>query len=612
MNLFDELKRRNVIRVGIAYAVVAWLVLQLTEVLTELLGLPQEIGKTVVLVVVIGFIPALVFAWVYEMTPEGIKKESEVDRSQSVTRNTGRKLDRAIIVVLAIALGWFAWDKFSMKRVATPSTEQAAVERTTVTEDISVAVMPFVNMSSDAEQEFFSDGITEEILNQLVRVDGLRVTSRSSAFSLKGQNLDIPTIADKLGVNHVVEGSVRKAGSQIRVTAQLIRASDDSHLWSDTYDRELNDVFAIQDEISLAIAEALQVTLGTGDGSYRAPTDNIEAYEIYLRGRALQATRNPVDLQNSVELFAQATELDPGFANAYAQAAVSLYLLANLRELEGGEFPPELAREKANRAIELDPDNALALVVLAQLEQDLFNWKAAQAYFDRAVAAGSSDVTPLYWAALHQSVLGFSEKSLDMLKEAESQDPLSINVVRWLSNLFLLNGQYERSAEYAARAVDDDRPEWINRVVTARFHAGDVDGARAYLDDHPNEWGDFVWAALTNPESHPQLEQEARDLMEQASSAGNTKQTEDAIFMAEFLNQTDLVMEGIEQIYQQDRQGRLTILLAISAWTPRMAETRNTPEFKAWLESTGLVDYWRETGFPPRCRPLGEEDFECD
>ena len=256
MSLFNELKRRNVLRIATAYVVVAWLVIQVAETIFPLFGFDDAPARIVVIVLAVGFVPAMIFVWVFELTPEGLKKESEIDRNQSITQHTGKKLNRMILIVLALALTYFAFDKF----VLDPSRDQSKVETArqegrseALAEsygDKSIAVLPFVNMSSDPDQEYFSDGISEELLNLLSKIPEMRVISRSSAFSYKGKDIDIPTIAAQLNVTHVLEGSVRKSGNQIRITAQLIEARSDTHLWSETYDRSLDDIFALQDESS--------------------------------------------------------------------------------------------------------------------------------------------------------------------------------------------------------------------------------------------------------------------------------------------------------------------------------------------------------------------------
>ena len=251
MSFFHELKRRNVFRVGAAYVVVAWLVIQVVETIFPAFGFGDGVVRTVTIVFGIGLIPALIFAWAFELTPEGLKKESEIDRSHSITPQTGKKLDRVIMIVLALALSYFTFDRFvldpqretRMRQVQSEqlalATEQARQEGRSEAlaesyGDKSIAVLPFVNMSSDEEQAYFSDGISEELLNLLAQVPELRVIARTSSFSFKGSNVDIAEIARRLNVSHVLEGSVRKSSDTLRVTAQLIRASDASHLWSRT------------------------------------------------------------------------------------------------------------------------------------------------------------------------------------------------------------------------------------------------------------------------------------------------------------------------------------------------------------------------------------------
>jgi TolB-like protein len=234
MSFFEELKRRNVVRVGIAYVIAAWLLLQLTEVLIELLDLPDVAGRFVILFLIVGFIPALIFAWAFEMTPDGIKREKDIDRSQSITNKTGRKLDFTIIAVLVLALGYFVFDKFYAQTFEPPvTTVETADQNDTPAEvgvaeiDPSIAVLPFADLSPQQDQEYFSDGISEELLNLLVRVDGLKVASRTSSFTYKGSKLSLADIASELKVDHVLEGSVRKADNRVRITAQLIDAKTD-------------------------------------------------------------------------------------------------------------------------------------------------------------------------------------------------------------------------------------------------------------------------------------------------------------------------------------------------------------------------------------------------
>ena len=258
MSLITELKRRNVFRVAAAYAVIAWVLAQVADLAFDNFGTPDWVPKTVLFVLILGFPLAIFFAWAFELTPEGVKKEKDVDRSQSITHQTGRKLNFLITAVLILAVGLLLVDKFVLRDSETHVATDAIVASAT---DKSVAVLPFVAMSSGPDDEYFADGMTEEILNSLTHLPDLLVTARTSAFAFKGLDESIPEIAAKLGVAHVVEGSVRRAGDQLRITAQLIRAHDGFHLWSETYDRSAADSFGVQGEIAAKIAAALDIVL---------------------------------------------------------------------------------------------------------------------------------------------------------------------------------------------------------------------------------------------------------------------------------------------------------------------------------------------------------------
>jgi len=248
-SVWGELKRRNVVRVAIAYAIVAWLILQLSDVLAPMLSLPEWIGKLVLFILLIGFPLALIFAWAFELTPEGVKREKNVTRDQSITHATGRRLNTVIIAVLTIAVALFSFDKFVLGPAA-PDSTTSVLEPIAAEIPQSIAVLPFVNMSSDPEQEYFSDGLSEEILNLLAKIPDLKVIGRTSSFAFKGKNQDLRAIGEALGARTVLEGSVRNSGERVRITAQLIDTSDGTHLWSEAYDRTITDVFAVQDDVN--------------------------------------------------------------------------------------------------------------------------------------------------------------------------------------------------------------------------------------------------------------------------------------------------------------------------------------------------------------------------
>jgi TolB-like protein len=269
MSFLEELNRRNVIKVAVFYTVASWLILQVAELLFDVLGLPESWLRLVLALLVLGLPLVLVFAWVFELTPDGVKREKDVDRSQSITRQTGRRMDVAIVVLLVLAIATVGVD-----RLLGPPAQ-------------SIAVLPFADLSPVGDQEYFADGIAEEILNVLVRIEGLKVASRTTSWGFKGQEaLGIPYMAEKMNVRHVLEGSVRKSGDMVRITAQLIDADTDQHLWSETYDRTLTaaSIFAVQDDIATSIVEKLGIIMDADAvaPSHAADTRNINAYELYL------------------------------------------------------------------------------------------------------------------------------------------------------------------------------------------------------------------------------------------------------------------------------------------------------------------------------------------
>ncbi len=431
---FDELKRRNVFRVGIAYLIAAWLLIQIVETLFPVFGLSDASVRLVVVLLFIGLPLSLIFSWVYELTPEGLKLERDVDRSRSVVHHTGKKLDRAIIVVLALALGYFAFDKFVLdpmrdvereERVAKQARSEALVESYG---DKSIAVLPFVNMSDDAGNEYFSDGISEELLNLLSKIRALRVISRSSSFSFKGKGIAIPAIAEQLNVAYVLEGSVRKSGNQVRITAQLIEARSDSHLWSDTYDRNLDDVFAIQDEISAAIVEALKDRMGLEVDAAPNVTAaaNAEAHEAYLRGRYLVVQRTPDTVGGAVREFEKALVLDPDYALAHAELAMAILLqtFGDYGNLDGPEAI-DRATPHVQQAMTLDPILAEAHAAAGFLSLMQSKPEETLTHYQRAIEINPNYSIVYNWLGLFFNESGRYHEELAAYEKSLALDPLS-------------------------------------------------------------------------------------------------------------------------------------------------------------------------------------------
>jgi TolB-like protein len=346
----SELRRRNVIRAGVLYIGAVWALAQGIAQLGPAFGMPEWGTRWFVIACVIGFPFWIAFGWFYEFTPEGLKRESEVEPHESITHQTGRKLDFAIIAVMAVAIVLLLTDRFVLRHGV---NEEAAVP----VPEQSIAVLPFVNMSEDKANEYFSDGISEELLNLLAKIPQLQVTARTSSFSFKGKEVAIPEIARTLHVAHVLEGSVRKSGNSLRITAQLIRAGTDTHLWSQTYDRKLDDIFAIQDEIAADVVKQLKVTLL--GAAPKARTTDPEAYALYLQARQLGFRLTADALKQADALYRRTLEIDPRYAPAWAGLAENVDQSVSLGLLSGKEGF-DRGRESALKALVLDPDYAPA------------------------------------------------------------------------------------------------------------------------------------------------------------------------------------------------------------------------------------------------------------
>jgi adenylate cyclase len=465
MSLFEELKRRNVVRVGVAYAVFAWVLLQIFDVIGEILELPVWGGKMILAALVLGLPVALIFAWAFEITPEGIKPEKEVDRSQSITHSTGRKLNIVTMVLMAVALAWFAWDKFgtgpdtattvavdpvaARAKPTAPGTQPASAA--TAVAAHSIAVLPFVDMSPAKDQEYLSDGIAEELLNLLVKIPGLQVAARTSSFSFKGKDAKIADVARELRVANVLEGSVRKSGNQVRITAQLIRADNGFHLYSETFDRTLDDVFGIQDEISAAVVEALKIKLlGAAPKSVEADS---AAYALYLQGRYFFARRTGADWEKAARAYEEALQIDPDYAAAwaglsrvYASQAGATYI-----DLHAGYVQ---ARQAAQKALALDPALPEGYLAQATIQMSYdWDWAGAEASLQRAMELTPGLADAVAEMGLLQRYLGDLDQSVTLARRAVALDPLSLRGLHALGMALIYAGQLDEAEQVYQRLL---------------------------------------------------------------------------------------------------------------------------------------------------------------
>jgi TolB-like protein/tetratricopeptide (TPR) repeat protein len=420
MSLIAELKRRNVFRVGAAYGIVAWVLIEVAHTAFPTLQLPDWTTTMVTVLLIMGFPVALVIAWAFELTPEGIKRETAVDSADSIRHVTGRRLDFIIIGLLALAVVYLVVDKLALTSEpgqAEVTAEQIFAAKRAVREK-SIAVLPFVNMSSDPEQEYFSDGLSEEILNLLAKIPGLKVIGRTSSFAFKGKNEDLRTIGEALDVSTVLEGSVRKSGDRVRITAQLIDVSNGAHLWSESYDRTITDIFAVQDDVASAIITALQIHVGTAPTRGR-PTENSDAYALFLKGRD---AINHFDAPSASQFLLEAVELDPKFAEAYELLAYTYWYQAG-ETMDAVEAQARV-RDAAARAVAIDPNLVFARVLLIESEIETYSLAEFEAT-EPAVKEGSNQWVAAEILTWNLMQSGYFREALGVVERFVESDPLS-------------------------------------------------------------------------------------------------------------------------------------------------------------------------------------------
>jgi TolB-like protein len=607
MGFFAELKRRNVIRVAGVYIVVGWILVQVATALEESLGLPSWFDGTIVALLLIGLPVALIFAWAFELTPEGVVRTEAVPAGESITTETGRKLDFALSIAIVALIIVIVWQLSSRPE---PAATTAVVEEqgSEMPNDASVAVLPFADMSAAGDQEYFSDGLTEEILNLLVRADQIDVVARTSSFQFKGTTLGIPEIAAELNVRHIVEGSVRKAGDTIRVTAQLIDAVTDRHLWSNTYDRPLTteNLFDIQDDVANSIFEALNDELGLlGEIDLRAKrtTDDLDAYALFLRARTLYQARRDLDIVD--ELLAQAIEMDPEFSEAWAYKAGNQFLM---KAYGYSDLPlQELLRrglEEGDEALSLDPDNATAVAAIANIyvrqrtdaetsvERD---WSEILALFDRALNIDPRNGSALNWRGLSYAWLGRIDLAIRDFEQCARYEPYYTPCLDNLHWFLAAEGRDEEALAILKRSMDAgvSKVLYVNLGLLARTGNELAFKAATNNIEALRDWRrhDELYEAYLNlDEDHSELAASIAEFY-----AANPDRSED--FMT-------AVLFPLGHYFRPDN--------AIGIWSRDNPRLRGSLFLKELMRETGAVDYWKKTRLPSGCRWTGNDDFECD
>jgi TolB-like protein len=599
MSFWKELSRRNVVKVGIAYAVAAWLIIHPVDIIFPILHLPEWSITLVAAILIILFPLVLLFSWVYEVTPKGLKKTKEVPASKSITHLTGKRLNYIITGLLVLVVVYFVIDKYFIGR-GTVETKQATVVTETPKTQKTIAVLPFEDLSPAKDQEYFVDGLSEEILNSLAQISDLNVTGRTSSFTFKGSNKKTPEIAYELGVESILEGSVRKAGNELRITAQLLRGKDGFHLWSKTYDRELKDIFAVQEDIATAVANELKITLGVGRSlKTLGGTNNEKAYELYMIAKG-QYWGGPDTIRLALESINAAIALDPKFALAWALKSQIYDGLFDITSNQAASTQAESLKD-AQMAIELEPNLAAGYSALGTIRADMGNWGEAELAFRKAreLITEPSLSYEVEYPNYYVSV-GHIEKAKEILEGKLRNDPLNgIFRVLYIECLGFLGDRKGMEKEYQhGRELHGD--QWamfsVENLSRVRLGTGNV----ASRDDLSYSSPVFDMA-----KDHLKSPKEGLAELRRLYNDGSVDFDHIGIWAAYF-GDTEFTMEVFEKGLS------IGACYAYDLWYPVMKEVRQTPRFKKFVKKIGLVDYWNKFGWPDMCHKLDNGDFVCD
>ncbi len=596
----SELQRRNVLRVTAAYVVAGWVILQIAVTLETTLSLPAWFDTIVFSFLAVGFPIALVASWFFEFTSEGIKRTTP---STDVARFKPQITDIALAAALVLVFG------AAVVQLATPPAAVTTAIATGAEPSVSpasIAVLPFADLSPAGDQAYFSDGIAEEILNVLAHTEGLKVASRTSAFQYRKNTLGIPAIAKALNVRHILEGSVRRAGDTVRITAQLIDAQTDAHLWSQTFDRPLTTatIFAIQDEIAKAIVGQLANSIG-GTAAPRAAlksdTDNLDAYDLYLKGRDLFINRNEARLAEAARILKQAIAKDAKFARAWEMLAAA-YAVSTGWGLTQERDYRALSMEAADKALSLNPGLSMPYAVRGFVQQDLIpqggtaDWEESFSNYSQSIARDPKNTTAMLWRGIGYMQLGYFELANTDLKTCLEIDPAYEICRRFMATVHVHAGRIDeglRDYEQGLEKVYLNKEPLFAAVYAAR---GNRAAARALLVlaySRQPQWVRPIFRSLVDPTFSEADRKQAIALLD-ATNARDGADMDARFFLRDYA--------GIPTAKDQN-----------SLWWFRFDPLFLKSEArKKLIRQWRLPDYWRKHGFPPQCKPVGKDDFECN
>lgn len=612
MNYLAELKRRNIFKVAVAYLALGWVVVQITDVAVPALNLSPALNGIVFYLGIVGFPFALFFAWAFELTPDGVKKTTEVDVEESIRTTTGQKLNFIIIGLLAIAVIFLMYDKNNDELVLVQNTN-------------SIAVLPFVNMSGDADNEYFSDGLSEEILNVLVKLPNLKVAGRTSSFAFKGENNDLRKIGEALGVDHLLEGSVRKQDNRVRITAQLIRSEDGFHLWSETFNRELKDIFIVQEEIANAIGSALALKMDLSlTPTLISRTTNMEAFDLYLEGKSLVSKRGVKNISRALTLLNNATKLDENYAAAWGMLAQAHSLAHYSKEIETSLEGMFLGEEAARKALRLDPSSSHAHGALGDILKDKFQWQEAEEHY---LLALQSDPENIESNGQYGQFLMRTGKFRDALPYVEKARVLAPDgpvyyLVEAMVRYYL--NQKEQALSLFDKGVEIG--QGVSRYPPGTrfmygFERDSLETSKKYLRllmEH-NETSDlsfFNENLIDKMGNDPAMNIYLNEVFQYLKANPEELNSENAIasmvyaLLAAKAGNYSLTLDFLEMESNLSIQYMDHDMLG-TTWNDIFSPIYNDPRFNQIRRKYGLVEYWRNSGWPDRCHPVGNDDFEC-
>ncbi|PZR74621.1 MAG: hypothetical protein DLM73_07520 [Chthoniobacterales bacterium] len=609
-NFFAELKRRNVLRAAAFYAASAWLLVQVATQVFPFFHIAEWVVRRIVVAACLGFPFAMLFSWFYEWTPHGLQRESEIAPAESITRQTGRKLDRWIIAILALAVVLLLANQFVLHRDDDKAVAPAAVA--TPIPGKSIAVLPFSDLSSKHDQESFSDGMAEEILNALARIKNLKVVGRASSFHYRGKDVDLKTVGADLGVAHILQGSVRNQGEQLRITTTLLQTSNGVQEWSNTYDGKLADVFNLQESCARDIATQLKVVLGE-DGQQRLvdkSTNNAEAYALFIEAQTMVNARVGDNLPRAIAKLEKVTALDPKFARAWAKLAIAYAVLPQY--VRGSDWPTNLnlSESAAHRAIALDPDDAEAHIALSYVAFSRRRYVEMVAPAARAVVLEPEDFTANYWTANELAATGRSTEAEVIIDKVLSRDPANALALYYKSMLRFLAGDNAAATSAAERAQALGLP--LGGLTLSQISAlhGDYDRGAEQLARALATMGTTFTSAQLETIYRGAYMSEA----ERAAALQVIAERPDDQYVSSMLLRVGEPARSFEDFEHSSTglsDAYLNFLWCPDAWSRK---ARQSPAFQGFAKRIGLVDYWKKNRWPDLCSPTpehGSDAFTC-